>query len=282
LPLIAYYYHAFASDPVFRYWSTQNILLSPPPVHLLMGYGIVLALAVTGVIFVFRQRNEQRLFLVGWVSIALLLMYAPFKLQRRMVEGLHVPLCVLATIGLFEYVLPAMLRSGWLERIAQWRGYETRGLRQLLVFSLVAATFPSTLFLAADSTLRAMDSRSALFYTTEEMEAIDWLKHNTRPTDTVLASYEMGRLIPARAGNRVFMGHFIETVEVDRKRELAATFFQADTSDAFRRDLLEEYGIVYLFHGPREEQMGGFDPSDSPFLTLSYSNSEVRIYRVLR
>jgi hypothetical protein len=282
VPLIAYYYQAFASDPVFRNWSAQNILLSPPPIHLILGYGIIFALAVMGMIFVIRQRNERRLFLVSWVSIALLLMYVPFKLQRRMVEGLHVPLCVLATIGLFEYVVPAILRSGWLQRIARWRGYETRGLRQLVVFSLVAATFPSTLFLTADSTLRALDSRSALFYPTEEIEAIDWLKHNTRRTDTVLASYEMGRLIPARAGNRVFMGHFIETVEVDRKRELASTFFQADTSEAFRHDLLEEYGIIYVFHGPREEQMGGFDPSSSPYLRLSYSNNEVRVYRVLR
>jgi hypothetical protein len=199
-----------------------------------------------------------------------------------MVEGLHVPLCVLATIGLFEYVVPAILRSGWLKRIAQWRGYETKGLRQLVVFSLVAATFPSTLFLATDATLRAVDSRSALFYTTEEVEAIDWLKDNTRRTDTVLASYEMGRIIPGRAGNRVFMGHFIETVEVDRKRELAATFFQADTSEAFRRDLLEEYGIIYVLYGPAEVRMGGFDPSGSTLLTLSYKNDEVRIYRVLR
>lgn len=281
VPLIAYYYRAFGGDPVFRSWSAQNILLSPAPVHLIIGYGIVLALAVVGVVFVIRQRNEQRLFLVSWVSIGLLLMYVPFKLQRRMVEGLHVPLCVLATIGLFEYVVPATLRSGWLERIAEWRGYETKRLRQLLAFSLVVATFPSTLFLAADSTLRALESRSPLFYTTEEIEAIDWLKHNTERTDTVLASYEMGRLIPARAGNRVFMGHFIETVEVDRKKELAATFFRAGTSDGFRRDLLNEYGISYLFHGPREREMGGFDPSGSTFLTLSYSNDEVRIYRVL-
>jgi hypothetical protein len=281
VPLIAYYFQAFASEPVFRSWSAQNILISPPPLHLVLGYGIILVLAVTGVIFVIRQRNEQRLFLVSWVVIGLLLMYAPFKLQRRMVEGLHVPLCVLATIGLFEYVVPATLRSGLMKRVAKWRGYKSSGLRQLLVFSIVVATFPSTLILVANSTLQALDSRSPLFYTTGEIEAIDWLKHNTQRTDTVLASYEMGRLIPARAGNRVFMGHFIETVELDRKKELAATFFQADTSDAFRRDLLQEYGIFYVFRGPTEARMGDFDPSDSTFLTLSYENDEVRIYRVL-
>ncbi len=282
LPLIAYYLRAFSSDPVFRSWSAQNILPSPPLVHLVLGYGIVLALAMIGAILVIRQRNERRLFLVAWATIGLLLMYAPFKLQRRMVEGLHVPLCVLATVGLLEYVVPTTLGSRWMERIAEWRGYEAKGLRRFLVFALVAATFPSTLFLAADSSVRALDSGSALFYTTGEIEAIDWLKYNTQRTDTVLASYEMGRLIPARAGNRVFMGHFIETVEVDHKRELAAAFFQPQTSDGFRRHLLEEYNISYVFHGPTEARIGDFDPSDATYLALSYSNDEVRVYRVLR
>jgi hypothetical protein len=282
LPLVIYYLRAFAIDPVFRSWSAQNILLSPPLIHLALGYGIVLALAILAAIFVIRQRDERRLFLVAWVTIGLLLMYAPFKLQRRMVEGLHVPLCVLATVGLVDSVAPAALRSRWMERISQWRGYEAEGLRRFLVFSAIAATLPSTLFLVADSSVRALDSGSALFYTTGEIEATDWLKYNTLRTDTVLASYEMGRLIPARAGNRVFMGHFIETVEVDRKKELAATFFQLQTSHCFRRELLEEYNVSYVFHGPAETRMGGFDPSEATYLSLSYRNDEVRVYRVLR
>jgi len=59
-----------------------------------------------------------QLLLVAWVSIGPLI-YAPFKLQRRMVEGLHVPLCALATVGLLEHIVPTTLGSGWLERIAE-------------------------------------------------------------------------------------------------------------------------------------------------------------------
>ncbi len=282
LPLIAYYLRAFDIDPVFRSWSAQNILPSPPVLHLALGYGIVLALAALGAVFVIRQRNEKRLFLVAWVTIGLLLMYVPFKLQRRMVEGLHVPLCVLATVGLLDYVVPTALRARWMERIAEWRGYEAKGFRRFLVFLLIAATLPSTLFLVADSSVRALDSGSALFYTTGEIEAIHWLKYNTLRTDTVLASYEMGRLIPARAGNRVFMGHFIETVEVNHKKILANTFFQSQTSNGFRLELLEEYNISYVLHGPSEARMGDFDPSAATYLSLSYSNDEVEVYRVLR
>jgi hypothetical protein len=83
-----------------------------------------------------------------------------------------------------------------------------------------------------------------------------------------------------RDGSTVFMGHIIETVQVERKRELAASFFQAGTGDDFRRALLTEYGICYVFHGPRERQLGDFDPPKSDYLTPAYHNSEVTIYRV--
>ena len=280
LPLIAYYLLAFASDPVFRYWSAQNILPTPPLIHLLLGYGLVLLLAILGGIRVFRQRNEKQVFLVAWASSALLLAYAPIAIQRRMVEGLHVPLCILATIGLLELVLPALLRCEWVTRFARWRGYQREGLRRLLVFSSIVATFPSSLYLVADASSVALEHRSAPFHSRHEEEAIDWLKANTQRTDTVLASYDMGRLIPAQAGNRVFMGHIIETVQVERKRELAASFFQADTSDDFRQALLTEYGIRYVFHGPRERLLGDFDPLRCEYLLPAYHNAEVTIYRV--
>jgi hypothetical protein len=280
IPLIAYYLSAFASDPVLGYWSAQNILPTPPLIHLVVGYGLVLMLAILGVVGVIRQRNERRLLLVAWASSALLLAYAPFALQRRMVEGLHVALCVLAAIGLLEFLLPRALASDWFTRFARWRGYRTDGLRRFLVFSIIVATFPSNLYLLVSASFIALQRDSALFNKRYEVEAIDWLKDNTRRSDPVLASYEMGRLIPARAGNTVFMGHIIETVQVERKKELAASFFQADTNDDFRRAFLIEYGICYVFHGPRERQLGDFDPSKSEYLTPAYHNSEVTIYRV--
>jgi hypothetical protein len=280
LPLIAYYLWAFASDPVFRDWSAQNILPTPPLIHLVLGYGLVLLLAVLGAILVFRRKNEKRLFLVAWASSALLLAYVPFAIQRRMVEGLHVPLCTLATIGLLELLLPALLKSNWLARFARWRGYRREGLRRFLVFSAIIATFPSSLYLLIGASSMALGHHPGLFHGLREIEAIDWLRANTERSDTVLASYDIGGLIPARAGNRVFMGHIIETIQLERKRELADSFFQADTGDDFRRALLTEYGIRYVFHGPAERQLGDLDPSTFDYLTPAYRNPEVTIYRV--
>jgi hypothetical protein len=280
IPLLAYYYRALGSDPVFRSWAAQTVLPSPTIPHLVLGYGIVLLMAIGGLVHVIRERDERSMLLVSWAASTMLLTYLPFSFQRKMVEGLHVPLSILATVGLFEYLLPIALNSSWLDRFARWRGYNRPGLRRLLLYSVILATFPSNLYLLAEASSAVLLGNATLYYASGEADAVDWLNENTQDTDTVLASYKIGRFIPAYAGNRVFMGHIIETVDIDQKRELAGTFFQVNTSDEFRQRLLSEYGIRYVFHGPREKEMGDFQPSTCQYLLPVYRNSEVIIYRV--
>jgi len=119
-----------------------------------------------------------------------------------------------------------------------------------------------------------------LYFHKEEVAAVDWLRESTDSTDTVLASYRIDRYIPARAGNRVFMGHAHETVDVKNKRQLAESFFHLATSDISRQDLLAGYGISYVFYGPTERRLGGFDPSKVAYLVPAYNYSSVTIYRV--
>jgi len=280
VPLVVYYYSAFIRDPVLANWAALNILPSPPLAHLLLGYGILVPLAAGGVIRAFQGWNERRLLLAAWVFAAVVLLYVPFTLQRRMVEGLHVPVCTLAAIGLFECLVPCMMRAGWVCRFARWRGYTSEGLKRLLLFSVIVATFPSNLYLLASTTASVLHHNPGLFHKQEEIEAIDWLGGNTATTDTVLASYNVGRYLPARIGHRVFMGHFHETVRVNDKLQLADSFYSEDTSDSARRRLLSEYGIRYVFHGPSEKEMGRFDPSEAPYLTPVYRNELVTIYMV--
>ena len=40
------------------------------------------------------------------------------------------------------------------------------------------------------------------------------------------------------------------------------------------------HGISCVFHGPRERELGGFDPSAAPFLELVFQRGDVAIYQV--
>jgi MFS family permease len=118
IPLLAYYYRALTSDPVFQSWAAQTVLPSPSVPHLFLGYGFVFLMAIGGLAHAIRERDERSMLLVSWVTSIMVLTYSPLSFQRKMVEGLHVPLCILATVGLFEYLLPRALRSDWLTRFA--------------------------------------------------------------------------------------------------------------------------------------------------------------------
>jgi hypothetical protein len=280
MPLLIYYYHALTSDPVFQSWAAQTILPSPPVQHLLLGYGIVFLLALGGLAGAIRQKNERNMLLVSWVTGALVLTYLPFNFQRRMVEGLHVPLCILATLGLFDYLLPLALDSSWLKRFARWRGYGRPGLRRLLLLSIIMVTLPSSLGLVAAHSASILSNDPSLYFGQREVEAVVWLEENTNRTDTVLACPRIGLLIPTRAGNRVFLGHPVETRGAGQKNRLLQEFFRDSSGDDFRRNLLREYGIRYVFYGPREQQLGDLDPLEASYLTPAYTNSSVTIYRV--
>jgi uncharacterized membrane protein len=69
-------------------------------------------------------------------------------------------------------------------------------------------------------------------------------------------------------------------MRVDEKLAVLARFF-GDGSDAFRRQLLHEHGIDYVFYGPAERALGTFDPGQAPYLRQVYEDAGVQIYQVL-
>jgi hypothetical protein len=263
-PIIAYDYYVYTFNPVLHAWSEQNITLSPPLWKYALAYGFVLALAVGGAALAIRRRSKADLFLLAWVIVNGFLLYAPFSLQRRLVTGLHVPLCVLAAMALSRYVLP---------RFSPAR-------RTLILGALVVLTMPSNLFVLMASMGGAAQQDPRLYLYQDEMDAMTWLEENTQHTDIVLASPEMGLFIPAWAGNRVLHGHPFETIEAEEKRALAETFYQAQTEESVRRGIIEGHHITCVFYGPRERALSGGQLETALLLSEAYTNPGVTIYQV--
>ncbi|MCJ7735916.1 MAG: hypothetical protein MUQ10_01200, partial [Anaerolineae bacterium] len=57
-------------------------------------------------------------------------------------------------------------------------------------------------------------------------------------------------------------------------------FYGTGISDAERKVLLREWGVAYVFSGPEEQGLGGFDPAAVDYLVPAYSNDVCAIYRV--
>jgi hypothetical protein len=268
MPLLVYDLWVFRTQPVFAAWAAQNVTLSPPPSAYLWGYGLLLILGTVGLAVWARRDWPGLAFPLIWIVLVAVLTYIPWNLQRRFVEGVQVPLGLLAGVGVAEGLFPPL------------SGHRLSRLRWLAMASLVALASVSNLYLTIGYTVTAASRDSRLFWPAEVVTGVDWLGKYTEPDDTVLSSFEVGNLIPGRIGHRVVLGHWIETIDYENKQAAVARFFAADTPDEERVALLEEQGVAYLFYGPQEQALGAFDPEGSRYLLQRFSRDGVHVYAV--
>jgi hypothetical protein len=279
-PLILYYAVTLLTNPVLRAWEAQSVTASPPWPHYLVAYGLLLLLAL---VLLWRRPNARFALLWSWLLAVALLVYAPLNSQRRFVEGVHVPLSILAAAGLCEVVLASLGSTRWFQRVSERPGYTAEGLKRLSVISFLAFTSVSNIYvLLSISVTTAWQQPYPLFRSREEVAATRWLQVNASRQARVLGAYETGNWIAARAGNRVILGHWAETVDWETRFDEVARFYSRNTDDAWRTALLDRYHIRYVFAGPRERALGDFDPSQASYLEPVFSNRDVALYEVRR
>jgi hypothetical protein len=231
LPLMVYTLWITQADPVLRGWMAQNVTPSPPVWDYALGYGLILAFAVPGAFVAARRRSDTDLLLLAWVGATALLLYAPFALQRRFSLGLHIPLAILAAMGL---------------------RHMAKG-RKAITGAALIATLPTTLLIIVLALGGGLQRDPRLFVSADEATALDWLRDHTPRHTVVLASPEMGLFIPAWSGRRVVYGHPFETIDAERTRARVEQFLAAD---AGREAMLREWNAAFVFVGPRERKLG--------------------------
>lgn len=278
IPLNLYYAFVLQTNPVFREWNEQAATPSPNPLHYLLAYGGLLALLIP--LLRSPERAHFRL-LWTWIAVAAVLLYAPLGAQRRFVQGVQVPLAILASAGLYRAILPRLEKATWFRRLAALPNYSPQGLQRfIVVLTLLVLSSANWIVLTKLCTLTAIEQPPAFFVPKVQVAGIDWLRSNTKREDAIFAAYWTSGYIPARSGNLVFAGQRYETNHFDEKRLLVAEFFDEKTDDAFRRDLLVRNRIAYVFWGDQERELGTYDPARSTFLEPAYDRGGVRIYRV--
>ncbi len=277
-PLVLYYAFTLATNPIFRIWDAQAITLSPPLPHYLVAYGVMLLLALT---LLKRARNAKYALLWSWIIAVVLLVYLPINPQRRFVQGVQVPLAILASASLSEVILPLLRSTRLFQRIAMRPGYSVDSLERFLVVLFLFTMSLSNLYvLLSLSVTTAVQQPYPLFRSQGELAAADWLQMNTPHRALMLGAYETGNWIAARVGNRVLLGHWAETVDWQARLDEVTRFYAGDTDEVWRKGLLTRFGVEYVFEGPREKSLGTFDPTGASYLEPVYSNHDVTLFRV--
>lgn len=252
------------TNPVLKSWQVEH--LSPSPINYLTGFGLLIPLAIIGAEKFLRENAPWKKLILIWTSATVILIYLPNDFQRRMIEGVHIPLAILAIAGLFG--VAEMFKGKWY----LW----------IIYSSVIFLSFGSFYSIQNDFAKIGTDSIQSYYYSISkaESEGMKWLRNNTNGNDGILANWFYGNIIPGLTGRRVYLGHKAQSGNIDQKIYLINSFL-LDADHANAVNFLKTNRINYIFLGNYDSMLKyGFKPENNPFLKQVYSKNGVAIYKL--
>ena len=203
---VVYSYLAFTGNPEVQRWTFHSKNALPPEsFSLFFALAPQLLLALAGLPGVIRRRSREDVFLVAWLVLLAAILYLPNPagdLRRRFLDGIYLPLDVLAAKGMFETILPRL---------------KSARARALIPFSYVAFSAIGSAFLVLAPLALATLPMYAV--SSDEYNGLTWL--GEQPTGRVLAMPGVGLYVPAYSSDTVYVGHYDETFDFANKTNRA-------------------------------------------------------------
>jgi hypothetical protein len=277
---VVYYYVLLNYVPFWHIvYGEHDVVRSPSPMAVVLGYGLVFGLAVWGVVRWARQRTwtEANVLLVVWFVSNGLLLYAPLAFQGKLLAGWHVGMCAIAAAGVHEGLLPWLRQRRWLQR---WMTGSPRALHTGRNVVLIL-TIPSTLLVALIGFRVALaEHYFPYFLPREDVQAVQWLAAQTGAEDVLLSSYGIGNYWVAHSEGRAFLGHQFAVLEPRVKDREMRRFYSGEASDEEMQQLVASYGVTHVFHGALERELGALQAENIPWLTPVYQDGAAAVYTV--
>jgi len=266
-PSLAYQYWVYAIDPIFR--ARANTPIASPPIwSFFEGYGLVLAGAIAGAVMLLWKvesgKWKAKLLLVVWGIVGFAVPYLPIAQQRKLVMGLHIPLCILCAYALSRLIgrLPVSVQ------------------RAVVMAVLTVAAGANAQFLGSDMGLLAC-GETAPFYAPymngSELRAMRYLRERATDADSILAPPSFALFTPALAGTRVCYGHWSETPHYARRRSYWTSLGLPWVGPEYWLGVVRASGATYYVSEDRS-----FDPRSEikSHFAKRFEDGDVRIYRV--
>jgi hypothetical protein len=256
--------------------------LSPPFRMVILGFGLVLVLAVLGAVWkrTNQRPGDSRLLLIVWAVMNIAVGYLPVAFQRKMVMGAHIPLAILAGTALTALLQRAPDR-----------------LRPLaLAASIALLSITNVRFVLRDMAELPQNPGPVRNYMyAGERAALDWIRDHTppgvsvQPLPWVTINPQTGQFgffdntvacfTPGLTDHPVNAGHWGETPDFGRTMNQWATFVRPDTTAEWRIDLLRRTGVRYVLFTQKHDETGNPDVENG-ILALFRTNPPACLRRV--
>lgn len=271
IPFI-YTYYLFGINPLFKEWNAQNILETPKFLHVLFGYFLPFLFSIYYLKHKIINKikfKDLEVILFVWMFSGLFLLYSPLNIQRRFVEGLNIPIMILGSLGFLRVFLPVIKSK-----------FKSKTIRPIAIGLMIILISPTSFYWLykinanVSPDIEVDDYEVPYYLDKDELEALYWLNENTKSEDVVLSDYGIGNYIPRMSGNSVFLGHWAQTINFEQRKKDVEQFYSG--SDDFRKNILDNHNINYVYYGIEEKELGSFDQD---FMDLVFQNEKVTIYQ---
>lgn len=270
-PAFLYHFYLITFNDFYSLKSATNVTLTPRLDIVLVSYGLIALFAIWGLFLVYKKNSKINLlnkdFLLIWFIINLALLYIPLSIQRRFTEGFYIILVIFVVIAL------SRLNEWALENIVFWKT-EVLRLVSYVLFYLFGFLL-STCFVLTFVVLNYHESPEIYYYEKNKELGWQWLEDNLGENDVVLSDFYNSRLVIAYAGQRVYWGHWSETIDIARKNKEWENFCDGNFND----DFLVTSGITYLWWGKDIAEECVFNPNLSGLLEKVYSIEGIEIFK---
>jgi len=272
-----------AHDWATMEWARSNITLTPPLWTVATAYGLLIPCAVAGAYFLVLSQRALRVpdrashiqhtslwLLLSWWCVHFVLIYSPLIIQRRLIEGMHVPLALLAGVGMVWF-------KNFLDAKREWP------------FFVRTALIAGTWLVLISSTLGTVSRDFALFYYQErrfylssDLKKVFQKLHNQGDrSGVVLAGYTSSNYIPAWTGRTVYgtPGGAHSPLFEEVRRPMISWFIAGKGSVSQRRRFLQRERITAVVVGPMDGLDASALSSDS-LLVLQFAHDGTFLYFV--
>ena len=276
MPLMAYYSWLFSFHPVYRWWGIQNVIPPPPIGSFIFSMGFLSLFFAFSLdkLGGFQRKPSPQVLLASCIlagSVIVFVANPVFKSSGQLFSPFIVPVALLATVDLELPIIALTRRKAW-------------AIPALILFLIINSM--TSVILYTNCIYSVLHNREVSPVLGQNrtaksfLEVYRWLHQNSRPREVVLASGGHCNRIPHYSHNTTFAGYGFNTVDYVNKIKIIETFFNKDTSDSFRRELLREYHVRFLLWSQEEKALGEYRPECSNLFTQRFANDEVIVYEV--
>jgi hypothetical protein len=255
---------------------TPNLIQLP----ILLGPAFLVALFTAVVMLVKQKLNwaNKWLFALSWFFVQFPLVYLPVDFQIHMLNGWQIPIALLAVYGIYNIITDTRQqttdnRQNDSVAVAR-RPITARSLTIVLIIALL----PTNLYLWAWRFIDLRRHDYPFYLHKTELAAMRWIEQQPDPDAVVLSSLTTGQYLPMFTGKPTYLAHWAQTLRFFEKRDNVQTFFAAQTTDPQRQHLLQQHNVRYVFFGPAERELGGYNPATSSFLKLVFETPDVKVF----